>query len=665
MALGPVFPGVRAATRIVIGCSLLLFCAIAASLARSQFTGSHTRVMMLRGDECGVEPAFDNGEDPPPTFSFAWLVTLLGRARVALLSPGNGCHGQFSPDGPLVLPARCFVPTAPAFRTTWHENGTELCVRCKLGDTAVQRAYGRECVLRRWRVLARPPRCDHAPSADARMGPSAADPECEVPCRSLAPGSLHYALEFAPRFLGNASRRAAVAAYGPTIGEQVHRAASAAAAAQASPAADPSAQAADGSLTREVQRLIGGGGALDGAGAVNTAPPSFLLILFDAAPKWVVEDGLAELWRSLRSCTPSPAAAVWRPLRFSSHNAVALNTFPNVVALLSGYRPPRERVRAKLMDEAAARAGVAGGGAEGQGYTEAYLDELFACTPDIRDSVYCTGPVASRAREVLNGSVPLHRALAASHVRAHTAMWDSPGSDAPYEFLGVRAQRLAGDSRYLADHFPLGPYPRPSGYGDDTCTHPAIARVADRWRRCVGRARVQDSWLDYGAQWDALYRHVPTFAFEIVYDTHDWWDSVRESSPLLRARLQALARRAGPVKDTFVVITSDHGPHNSHFHRTRAHHHVALWILAPKAFARRFPAEAAALHRHTRWPTQHRDLYWTIRDLNALYTGRPRPPVPAGARSLIRGGGEEPRQCRDAGIVPAFCAWPEQRDSGS
>lgn len=657
MAPGAPTLRLRATTRASAGCALLLLCILLAYMAHDEPSRPVTQVGTLRGPGCGHEPTFEGGADTTPMFSFAWLVTLIFRARVAFLPPGNGCHRQFPATGSLVLPARCFPHDGASFFAKWRENGTERCIRCDLGDATIQRTYGSECVLRRWRVLARPPRCDFAPSADAGTGSSPADPECEVPCPALALGSLHYGLEFLPRFQANASRRAAVAAFGPDVGERLHRAASAAAVAQASPAADPSARAADGPLTPMASRLMQAGSAPGYA-----APPSFLLILFDAAPKWVVEGGLRSLWRSLRACQPSPAAAVWQPLRFDHHNTVALNTFPNVLSLLSGYRPPQQRARAHRMDEAAARAGAGGGAGSGEGETEVNLEDVYACTPALRDSVFCSGPVADRPRQVLNASEPLHHVLAASHVRAHNAMWDSPTSDAPYGFLAHRASRLTGDARYLADHFPIGPFPRPSGYGADKCTHPAIRRLADRWRRCVGRTRVQDVWADYATRWEALYRHVPTFAFDIVYDTHDWWDSVREANPLLQARLQALARRAGPLKDTFVIITSDHGPHNSHFHRTRVHNHIALWILAPKAFRRRFPAEAAVLRRHTRRPTQHRDLYWTIRDLSALYTGQAQPDVPQGARSLIREGGDEPRQCRDAGIVAAFCSWPNQRD---
>lgn len=211
----------------------------------------------------------------------------------------------------------------------------------------------------------------------------------------------------------------------------------------------------------------------------------------------------------------------------------------------------------------------------------------------------------------------------------------------------------------MPDHLVTGPFAVPLGYGSSQCEHGAVRNWTSHDRTCLADAPVMDLDMNFASRFDDLYPGLPTFSFNILYDTHNSPERMPLATEPLRRRLQRLAARAD-AEDTFFVISSDHGPHSTPFRRTAMHHRVAMWWLVPRHFQARFRDEAAALHASTRYPTTHRDVYWTIRDLVALYEGGERPTIPPHARSLIRrppqqGAATAERSCREALIADEYC----------
>lgn len=498
---------------------------------------------------------------------------------------------------------------------------------------------------------------------------------CAIPCASgSSPGDVHYGMRFLPvrrRRAANVTRRYYPAACAEGRG------------AGTSCPPPPAAPGSDGlhfvPPPGERQRVAS-------ARPPPGLPPSFAIVLFDAAPQWTVESALRSIAQEVAGCgrRPGSMSGAWTMHRFAAHNTAGMNTMPNLLALLAGAAPKRgQQVMApRIADYAEARHG---GGHHGKESVDQVA--LYNCRPDYTTRYYCS-TFAHLEKDMGPGGAtpPLYAALSASHLRMHSTAWmakdDGPAHSLfssfadevrPASGVGMCRDmrdpccfppslfppRTQGHMEYVPDHVVTGPFAVPLGYGTSHCEHGAVRNWTSHDRSCVANHPVVDLDIDYASRFDDLYPGIPTFSFSILYDTHNSPERMPLATKSLRRRLRRLAARAD-AEDTFFLISSDHGPHSTPFLRTDMHHRVVMWWLVPRRFQRRFPREAAALYASTRKPTTHRDVYWTIRDLVALYEGKERPTIPPNARSLIKrppqqGAASEHRSCREALIADEYC----------
>lgn len=175
------------------------------------------------------------------------------------------------------------------------------------------------------------PTANRAARFDARSGHAVGVQDkatCAIPCASgSSRGKVHFGMRFHPvrrlRRAANLTRRyyPACAAEGRGAGARC----------------PPQPAPPKGGGMRFVPQPAGGIQRSNASGAIRGRPPSFAIVLFDAAPRWSVEAALRPIAEAVVSCRrrPGSMSAAWTLHRFQAHNAAALNTMPNLLALLA------------------------------------------------------------------------------------------------------------------------------------------------------------------------------------------------------------------------------------------------------------------------------------------------------------------------------------------
>lgn len=366
----------------------------------------------------------------------------------------------------------------------------------------------------------------------------------------------------------------------------------------------------------------------------HSSRPSFAFYMFDGAQKNLVDQHAGPVIAEF-------AKDRYIHFSFTKYNTVAMNTFPNLVSLLTGFSPPDVTVDVPRHNNPPL-------------FDQGPFPRVYGCTKEYRDFHICTTPaLQDRWKPVFqNESVSLYARFAGTHIRSYELMWDVPDG----EFISSALFRMGKGDAFFPEHIGTGPFARPSGYGTDMCTDMTIQRATWKSRRCFAQMQLMNLQLDFSLAFHRRYAHVPTFTFDLFYDTHDNVDAL----PLLRPGFEEYMRAFPHKNMLFMAFTSDHGPHTHGNADKPLHHNIALHFLVPKEFGEKHPKELELIRAASMTEANHRDLYWTSLDIDALLTGSPRPEIPGHSRSFIRE--YDPsikRTCASANIPSDYCGWQQ------
>ncbi|KAF3419807.1 hypothetical protein E2986_08308 [Frieseomelitta varia] len=182
-----------------------------------------------------------------------------------------------------------------------------------------------------------------------------------------------------------------------------------------------------------------------------------------------------------------------------------------------------------------------------------------------------------------------------------------------------------------------------------------------RLKYCTGPETSFDRILDYGVEFARAFLGLPYFGlFWTISVSHENANGLSSMDSRLLDKLQRLERE-GVLNDTMVVLLSDHGmrwgPIRNAFVGWYEERLPFLYFWLPDWFRAERPDAYSSLRANRRRLTSPFDLYETLRQVLALSGGLadPSPGCP-GCRSLLDGPVPLERGCADVGVSSHWCA---------